>query len=212
MKNLKQLCLFLSVGSIATLSIGACSDDPATSPGAAGTATGGTAPTAGTPAGGTAPTAGTASGGSGGASGGSGGASGGSGGASGGKGGTGGASGGSGGKAGAGGTGGSGGSSSPMCANDDDPANMMAATCDTYCTEFIATCGPAVDASPQKAFYADKAACMTDCSGGFKTKQTGTVDATARLCCEAYHARNAKTMGLDHCNHAVGMVAACVGK
>lgn len=234
MKNLKQLCFFLSAGTIAALSISACSDDTPTTGGTAGTGTSGTGTagtgtagtgtagtgtagtgtagtgTAGTGTAGTG-TAGTATGGGG--AGGSGGASGGSGGkggaggagGSGGSGGTGGASGGS------GGGGGSGGSAAPSCANDDDPANMMAATCDSYCTDFIATCGPAVDASPTKAFYTDKAACMTDCQSKFTTKQTGTVDANARLCCEAYHTRNAHTMGLDHCTHATGM-GPCAGK
>lgn len=116
MNNLKKLCLVLSAGSIAVLSLSACSDDPAETNNTAGTSSGGTASTAGTSAGGSSAgtgtagtgtagtgtagtgtagtgTAGTATGGSGGAAGGSGG-SGGSGGASGG---SGGASGGSGG-------------------------------------------------------------------------------------------------------------------
>jgi len=238
MKNLKKLCFILSAGGLVALSTAACDDGSTTPNGTAGTASGGTGTagtgtagtgtagtgtagtgtagtgtagtgTAGTGTAGTA-TAGTANGGSGGAGGGSGGAGGSGGGVvtggSGGSGGSGGASGGAGGSG-----GGSGGASGPTCANDDDPANMMAATCDSYCTDFIATCGAAIDASPTKAFYADKAACMTDCTGGFKTKQTGTVDASARLCCEAYHTRNAHTMGLDHCTHATGM-GPCAGK
>jgi hypothetical protein len=92
-----------------------------------------------------------------------------------------------------------------MCADDDDPANMMAATCDSYCTTYITNCGPSVDASTTKNFYADQNACVADCKSGFTMKQTGTVSAMARLCCEAYHARNAATMGLMHCEHAVGM-------
>jgi hypothetical protein len=182
---------------------------------AGGSSAGATTGGAGSGTGGAAAGAATGGGGAGGAAagaGGTGGAAGGMGG-TGGKGGAGGSGGTAGGTGGAGGGGGSGGgSAAPMCANDDDPANMMAATCDTYCTEFIANCGPGVDASPQKAFYTDKAACVADCTGGFKTKQTGTVDAGARLCCEAYHARNAKTMNdLSHCTHAVGQ-GPCAGK
>jgi hypothetical protein len=134
MKNLKQLCLFLSAGTIAALSISACGDDTPIPSGTAGTGTAGTGTagtgtagtgtagtgtagtgtagtgtagtaTAGTSAGGTG-TAGTASGGSGG-SGGAAGGSGGSGG-SGGKGGAGGSGGGSGGSGGGGGGGGGG--------------------------------------------------------------------------------------------------------
>jgi hypothetical protein len=128
MKNLKKLGLILSVGTIAALTIGGCSDDPVVNTPTAGTSAGGSSAGTGTSGsstgGSTAGTgtsgsttggssAGTASGGgTGGASGGSGGASGGSGGASGGSGGagggggSGGASGGSGGAGGGGGTGG----------------------------------------------------------------------------------------------------------
>jgi len=139
MKNLKQLCLFLSAGTIAALSIGACSDDTPIPSGTAGTGTAGTGTagtgtagtgtagtgtagtgTAGTGTAGTA-TAGTGTGGTGtagtasGGSGGSGGASGGSGGR-GGAGGSGGASGGSGGASGgSGGSGGGSGGASAAC-------------------------------------------------------------------------------------------------
>lgn len=209
MKNLKQLCLFLSVGSIATLSIGACSDDPATSGNTAGMATGGTTPTAGTPAGGTASTAGTPAGGTtstagtpaggtastaGTASGGSGGASGGSGGASGGKGGTGGASGGSGGKAGAGGTGGgggSGGAAGPMCPDIEGPSTDSA-TCATYCTDAVATCG--AEASTMMKVK-DAQTCATFCATFTQTQ----------LCCRAYHVKNAATGKDPHCKHTVGI-------
>jgi hypothetical protein len=114
MKNLKQLCLFLSAGGIAALSISACGDDTPTTGGTAGTGTtAGTTSTAGTGTAGTTAgtgtagtgTAGTGTAGTGTAGTGTAGTATGGGGA----GGAGGGSGGSGGKAGAGGMGGAGG-------------------------------------------------------------------------------------------------------
>jgi hypothetical protein len=216
MKNLKQLCLVLSVGGMTALSIAACGDDTTPPPGTAGTTgtagtgtagtgtagtgtagtgtagtgtagtgTAGTG-TAGTSTGGTG-TAGTASGGTGGASGGSGGASGGTGGASGG---SGGASGGSGGAS--GGSGGAGGGSGPMCSDIDGPSTDSA-TCATYCTDAVATCG--AEASTMMKVK-DAQTCATFCATFTQTQ----------LCCRAYHVKNAATQGKDpHCKHAVGI-------
>ncbi|MES1184178.1 MAG: hypothetical protein ABUL60_10200 [Myxococcales bacterium] len=208
MKNLKQLCLVLSVGGMTALSIAACGDDTTPPPGTAGTTgtagtgtagtgtagtgtagtgtagtgtagtgTAGTG-TAGTGTAGTG-TAGTASGGTGGASGGTGGASGGSGG----KGGSGGASGGS---------GGAGGGSGPMCADIDGPSTDSA-TCATYCTDAVATCGAESNTMMK---VKDAQTCATFCATFTQTQ----------LCCRAYHVKNAATQGKDpHCKHAVGI-------
>ena len=196
MKNLKQLCLVLSVGGMTALSIAACGDDTtpptgtAGSNGSAGMGTAGTG-TAGTGTAGTG-TAGTATGGTGGASGGTGGASGGSGG----KGGSGGASGGSGGSGGAsggsGGGGGSGGASGPMCPNIDGPSDASA-TCATYCTDAVATCGAEANTMMK---VKDAQTCATFCATFTQTQ----------LCCRAYHVKNAATGDAPtHCKHAVGI-------
>lgn len=209
MKNLKQLCLFLSAGTIAALSISACGDDTPIPSGSAGmnttagtgtagtgtagtgtagtgTAGTGTAGTsAGTASGGTG-TAGTASGG-----GGAGGGSGGKGGAGGSGGGSGGASGGSGGAS--GGSGGSGGASAGPTCPDIDGESTDSATCTTYCADAVPTCGANASSAGK---VADMDKCMTFCKTFTQTQ----------LCCRAYHAQNAKTAMPDlHCKHTIGV-------
>ncbi len=123
MKNLKKLCLILSVGSIAALSITACGDDATDPVGTAGKSAGGSGGS-GTAGSGTAGsvTAGTSTGGStaGAATGGAGG--------KGGAGGSGGASAGAGGKGGAGGSGGAGGG------GGSGGGGAASAACTTWCS------------------------------------------------------------------------------
>jgi hypothetical protein len=202
MKNLKQLCLVLSVGSIAALSIVACGDDTPATSGTAGTASGGTGTagtgtagtgtagtgtagtgTAGTGTGGTG-TAGTGTGGSGGAKGGAGGG-GGTGGASGGAGGGGGSGGAQGGAGGGGGTGGSGGAAaSPECTKACVGADSVQTICgDTVPDVIKNTCL----ASCAKASVANKDAVNCwNMHAGFAKAAAGAEKTT-------------------HCGHATGM-------
>jgi len=190
----KQLCLFLSAGTIAALSISACGDDTPAPAGTAGTSSAGTA-TAGTPAGGTA-TAGTTTGGTttaGTTTGGT--ATAGT--ATGGSGGSGGALGGSGGKGGSGGAGGTGGASGGSGGSGGGGAGAPSAACTKWCsgdTGLVKKCmgsnllNPVVDSVQKCLDYCAKPA------------------AAAGLTCWQMHTDFIVDMAAQtpHCGHASG--------
>ena len=203
MKNLKQLCLFLSAGTIAALSIGACSDDPITPGGTAGTGTAGTGTagtgtagtgTAGTGTAGTG-TAGTGTAGTGTAGTGTAGtATGGTGGSGGASGGSGGASGGSGGKAGAGGTGGSGGASG---GSGGGGGGGPSAACSQWCSGAMGVVTFCAGKGLADAVNTEQK-CIAHCTAPEASGSMG-------LSCWNTHLMNAIAgPGGDHCKHASG--------
>jgi hypothetical protein len=202
----KNIRLLLGASSTAALAIfclqGCGSDSDTNTPKAgasstagasnAGASTGGAGSggaTAGSPStGGGGASAGAATGGAGGSTAGAGGASGGAGGASG---------------ASAGAGGGSAGGGTELTCLSNTPFPGMGESCTSFCNNYDTTCKANVTGWTNDK-YADKAACMTDCTNKFG--YTGD-DVQAAICCRGYHVKNAA--GSDenkktHCPHAAG--------